>query len=345
MGFTRAIVERDPSGAPTLDDDEESVLLCQPRTRLFVSASNQPMGEGSLLITTKRVLWLLDDASTSAQASGYQVGYHSLLMHAISRDTEHFNHPSIYCQLEQPQDEDSDEEEDEEDGGQQSAGAQRDGAGAEFAGDAALEAGEARFVPDDPAAGQSRSASPSPSPASPCVLTSVLHHALFSRSVDVLYAKMSEGAELNPDEVEGRRIRAPNRRAPPLTPVPSSLPLTLRPPTPLPSSVCCLSCPADGEGDFIFEASSLQVAPGINVQALLGGSAPMEHAGEEYDEDEGEDEEGEGEGEEQGEGVDVAGLEVTGHRLPLSPRGPTTTMDDEEEEKIGNEDDVEHHEG
>ena len=95
----------------------------------------------------------------------------------------------------------------------------------------------------------------------------------------------------------------------------------------------------------MFDHSSLQVAPGVNVHALLGGADPMEHAGEEFDEEEDE-EEGEEEGEGQGERVEVAGLEVTGYHVALSPRGrEATTMEEEDEEKAGAEDDVEHHDG
>ena len=53
---------------------------------------------------------------------------------------------------------------------------------------------------------------------------------------------------------------------------------------------------AEGEGDFFFDAESLQVAPGVDLQALLSGAGEMEHTGEEEG-NEDEVEEGE-EGEE-----------------------------------------------
>jgi hypothetical protein len=113
-------------------------------------------------------------------------------------------------------------------------------------------------------------------------------------SVDVLYNKMSEGASLNPDAVEG-----------------------------------------EGEGDFFFDQSSLQVAPGVNVQALLVGGGPlmMEHAGEEYDVDDDDDEDGE-------EGEELDGLEVTGHHVQVAA---SSGQGDGAEEEGGAEDDVEHH--
>ena len=151
MGFISVVVQRDSSGAPTFSDDEESLLHSQPHTRLFVSSSNRLVGEGVLLITTKRVVWLAEVPAAADDANGYAVGYHSLLMHAISTDTEHFANPSIYCQLEQPEeDEGEEEEEDEEEGEADDTSANTP------LGDAVLRAGEARFVPDDPAAGRSR---------------------------------------------------------------------------------------------------------------------------------------------------------------------------------------------
>ena len=124
---------------------------------------------------------------------------------------------------------------------------------------------------------------------------------------------------------------------------------------PHPTTVACTAADrsppgvvaAEGEGDFFFDPASLQVAPGVNVHALLGGNTTaMEHAGEEHDDDEedDDDEDGgyEGEGAEQQVGADVAELEVTGHRVALSSRGQPTTMEDEG----GGEDvDLEHHDG
>ena len=152
MGFTRLTAARSDAGVPVFSDDEESVLHAQPHTQLLIAPANIKVGVGTLYVTSKRVLWLPDDAT---RGGGYAVEYKDVLMHAISRGEEDgFRHASVYCQLEQPEEE---EEEDVEDGDAEDEG--KDAAAAEAeetAGppaDAVLKAGEVRFVPDNAAAG------------------------------------------------------------------------------------------------------------------------------------------------------------------------------------------------
>ena len=157
---------------------------------------------------------------------------------------------------------------------------------------------------------------------------------------------MSEGAELNPDEAQGPTLTTPH----PPTPPPSHRSACSR----AAHSPAAVAAPhshllwpslwvrsAEGEGDFFFDSASLQVAPGVDLQALMGGAAAMDGGeGEGEDDDFEGDEADDGEGEED-EGADVTGpeLAVTGQRVALS-RGERTTVG-MEEEAAGADDDVE----
>ena len=145
MGFIRTSV---PSPLD-LSSSSESLLLSQPHVELFLSAS-RTLGRGTLHITTKRVLWLPDDAQPAG--SGYSVDFPQLLMHALSRDTAYFPHPAIYCQLEQDEEgEGEDADEDDADGDDAEAD---DASAGEGGRDELTAAAEVRLVPDDEAARQ-----------------------------------------------------------------------------------------------------------------------------------------------------------------------------------------------
>ena len=130
-----------------------------------------------------------------------------------------------------------------------------------------------------------------------------------------MYAALCQGAALNPDPVQGTADSCGTSRTLRLS-LPDDRRLSL---------TCAVHCAVEGEGDFFFDQESLQVAPGVNVHSLLtqtaAAAAGMEHVGEEYDVDDDDDEEDDGDGEEQQEGGGerpTAGLEVVGHRVPVS---------------------------
>lgn len=146
MGFIRTSV----STPLELHDATESLLHTQPQVRVFLSATHN-LGSGTLHITSKRVLWLPNDAQPAG--GGYSIDFPQLLMHALSRDTAYFPHPAIYCQLEQDEDEEEDGEEGEE--AEEQQGAEGDGpVEADAGGDELAKAPEVRLVPDDEAARQ-----------------------------------------------------------------------------------------------------------------------------------------------------------------------------------------------
>ena len=131
--------------------------------------------------------------------------------------------------------------------------------------------------------------------------------------MNTLYAKLSDGAELNPDEERGRPASTRRNSTAAARTAVSSCSLTACWP------VCSVVCRAEGEGDF-FDAASLQCAPGVNIQSLLAGDAPtgVEHAGEEDEEDEeDEDEDDEDDEDDEVEGNATADVQlaVTGHAI------------------------------
>ena len=157
MGFLPVVIECSSSGELTFSDQEETVLHTQPHTRLLIGLDNHSIGTGTVYITTKRVLWL-NDATPS---TGYQVDYHELLMHAMSRgDEEGFTQPSIYCQLEQPEDGMSEDEDDDDDDDEQETPTEDETLTTDPV-SKVLKASEARLVPDDAAAGQLTLTTPS----------------------------------------------------------------------------------------------------------------------------------------------------------------------------------------
>ena len=112
------VTTRHPAtGLPPLEVDEE-VRLQQQGVQLFLTgAAEGGEGNGTLVITTRSVLWL----SSTDEAKGYKVDFPTISLHAISRDPASFAMPCIYCQLDIEEEcmteQDGDGEEDEETSG------------------------------------------------------------------------------------------------------------------------------------------------------------------------------------------------------------------------------------
>ncbi|CAM9224297.1 unnamed protein product [Phaeothamnion confervicola] len=95
----RDTCERDESGTrPVLEEGEEVLYECRDVT--FALAPDALEGSGSLVVTSKRVVWL---SGTSAdKAFDFDVPY--ICLHAVSRDPHTFPLPCIYCQLDEDDD-------------------------------------------------------------------------------------------------------------------------------------------------------------------------------------------------------------------------------------------------
>eukprot|EP01111_Echinosteliopsis_oligospora_P017895 TRINITY_DN793_c0_g1_i1.p1 TRINITY_DN793_c0_g1~~TRINITY_DN793_c0_g1_i1.p1 ORF type:complete len:199 (-),score=66.51 TRINITY_DN793_c0_g1_i1:59-655(-) len=110
MGL-EVFTQRNEQNGPILGEGEE-MLYQHPHTSFYIQANNISEGDGTLFITSKRVIWM------DGQSKGYVIDFPYISLHAISRDTSHFPHPCIYCQLDsdsEPVQEDSDD--DDENGG------------------------------------------------------------------------------------------------------------------------------------------------------------------------------------------------------------------------------------
>lgn len=99
-------VQRDASGQPVVVENEV-IRLRVPGVELFIGGASSS-GKGVLFITTRyarpflrfantdrNVVWL-NDADANKSLS---VGFRSIVIHAIAKDTATFPHPCIYCQL------------------------------------------------------------------------------------------------------------------------------------------------------------------------------------------------------------------------------------------------------
>eukprot|EP00959_Pyramimonas_sp_CCMP1952_P023132 486539-Pyramimonas_sp.AAC.1 len=86
------VTSRDAStNGPILDEiSEEEIKLVQPGVRVFFNDDQASNNVGAL-----RVFWL----SETDAAKGFSTTFHSISMHAISRDIESFPHPCIYMQI------------------------------------------------------------------------------------------------------------------------------------------------------------------------------------------------------------------------------------------------------
>ena len=156
MGLTR-FQSRSTEGDPELTEEDETLLHRQAHTQLYFDLQHSE-GTGTLYITTKRVIWL--DADTQRPDHGYSIDYHSILMHAISRDQQVFEQSAIYCQLDQAADDDDDEH-DNDDGMDDEDDESNDVDDVDVSdmtrsGKRVSKIFELRLVPDDEAAGRYR---------------------------------------------------------------------------------------------------------------------------------------------------------------------------------------------
>lgn len=106
-------IQRDASGQPVVVENEV-IRLRVPAVELYIGTASSA-GKGALFITTRcaqaalksahsdRNLVWLNDADASKSLS---IGFRSIVIHAIAKDTATFPHPCIYCQLDGDNDED-----------------------------------------------------------------------------------------------------------------------------------------------------------------------------------------------------------------------------------------------
>ena len=80
MPGIQVVNERAPDGGPVLLPDE-SIILTQPRVACLF-APTDPEIDGTLHVTTGRVVWLPADAAQPGSSMDYQ----TIAMHAVSRD-------------------------------------------------------------------------------------------------------------------------------------------------------------------------------------------------------------------------------------------------------------------
>eukprot|EP01098_Paradermamoeba_levis_P009772 TRINITY_DN4089_c0_g1_i2.p1 TRINITY_DN4089_c0_g1~~TRINITY_DN4089_c0_g1_i2.p1 ORF type:complete len:191 (-),score=73.29 TRINITY_DN4089_c0_g1_i2:245-817(-) len=126
------IKERNANGEPHLDEGEE-ILFTQTNLSPHFNANLSSEGKGKLFVTTRNVIWL----SEEDKSKGFSLDFHFISIHAISRDTQFFAHPCIYCQLDVRGGEEEEEEEEEgEEGGKEKEKVEE-------------VVGDIRFVPDD----------------------------------------------------------------------------------------------------------------------------------------------------------------------------------------------------
>uniref|UniRef100_A0A7S3R6W3 Methylosome subunit pICln n=1 Tax=Dunaliella tertiolecta TaxID=3047 RepID=A0A7S3R6W3_DUNTE len=106
-------VERDSTGIPLAEDDEEKPTIVSNPDVGFYFGDSHDAGMGCLHVTARRVIWV----SSSRSDLAFVLRYPQIMMHAVSRDTSSFPKPCIYIQLDDgsedmQQDEGSEEEED-----------------------------------------------------------------------------------------------------------------------------------------------------------------------------------------------------------------------------------------
>ncbi|KAF9668252.1 hypothetical protein SADUNF_Sadunf15G0109700 [Salix dunnii] len=108
----RQFTERtgDGAGEPLLDiENGEDLMYVQPGVSIVIG-NRSPESEGTVYISTKKVVWLSDVDRTK----GYSVDFLSLSLHAVSRDPEAYSSPCIYTQIETGEDGDESEDSDSE---------------------------------------------------------------------------------------------------------------------------------------------------------------------------------------------------------------------------------------
>mmetsp|Transcript_56061 Transcript_56061/g.133543 ORF Transcript_56061/g.133543 Transcript_56061/m.133543 type:complete len:185 (+) Transcript_56061:67-621(+) len=98
-------LERTPArdGAMPILNNGEEIRHSEQGTKLYVGKTFE--GEGSLHLSTQRIVWL----STQDGAKGIAMDYPFVTVHAVSRDTNAFPEPCLYCQL-RTEDKGNDEE-------------------------------------------------------------------------------------------------------------------------------------------------------------------------------------------------------------------------------------------
>lgn len=77
---------------PDLSAPTEGVLHQQPNTQLFVN--QRVVGSGTIYIAESRLYW-----SKDGETRGLSLDYPHICIHAVSRDTTSFPHPSLYLML------------------------------------------------------------------------------------------------------------------------------------------------------------------------------------------------------------------------------------------------------
>ncbi|KAL2623652.1 hypothetical protein R1flu_003857 [Riccia fluitans] len=105
-----AVTERAADGGPLLLAGEDESIAHFAHGVGIVLGEGPLQQNGTLYITTRRLIWLSDDDLQK----GYAVTFLALSMHAISRDTNAYPLPCIYTQIETG-DSDSEYEEADED--------------------------------------------------------------------------------------------------------------------------------------------------------------------------------------------------------------------------------------
>ncbi|GAB5354915.1 hypothetical protein AAMO2058_000160400 [Amorphochlora amoebiformis] len=83
---------RTSNGTPVLDTDEKLRLEVEAQ---WFGKDKKSKGTGTIYVTEKNIIWL----HSEAKEVGYSIDYHSLTLHAVSRDSKHFLHECVYCQI------------------------------------------------------------------------------------------------------------------------------------------------------------------------------------------------------------------------------------------------------
>ena len=116
----RSFVQCEEDESPVLHD-EESILFQLTEVELAFEARNA-LGRGKLYVTTSRIVWIGKEL-----AFDFDVPF--VVLHSITRDTNSYSTPCLYCQLDQfdgewGENDDDEEEEEEEEGEKLDEGAE-----------------------------------------------------------------------------------------------------------------------------------------------------------------------------------------------------------------------------
>ncbi|KAB5525373.1 hypothetical protein DKX38_023122 [Salix brachista] len=93
----RQFTERrgDGAGEPLIDNENgEDLMYVQPGVSIVIG-NRSPESQGTVYISTKKVVWLSDVDRTK----GYSVDFLSLSLHAVSREPEAYSSPCIHTQI------------------------------------------------------------------------------------------------------------------------------------------------------------------------------------------------------------------------------------------------------